>query len=360
MRLIESDEAMSSYHAWLLSSTDVPNGNIREHCIAHQTQITSIGRNVGKQVRVERYTPDGATLLGYALYTVIAVHDQKPDAVFVGYENLSDLNERLDASGAEPFTGKIDSRVIDGTEFSKHLRDNGRHRGLVVMAPHGGDIELKTAEQAKCVGERLASKCLSVWTCKGEKPGGGPFDRWHITSIDISEGSFSELNTIIDRGFEFTLAFHGWTYDSICISGSARAALKQEIKTAVQSLVPGIVVCTDDDRCCSADFNRDHPRNMVNRLAANGIQLEQSKIAREDHGLDIAHAVAEVMHPLIIVCTGPVFRASQPWQCFREGMVELFGAVSDGDAGARQCAKKRLRFRIRHCRGGNTNPCHEL
>ena len=351
---------MSSYDARLLPSTGVPNGNIREHCIAHQTQITSTGRDVGQQVRVERYTPDGATLLGYALYTVVAVHDQEPDAVFLGYESLSDLNERLDATNAEPFTGKIESRIIDDTEFTEHLRDNGRHRGLVVMAPHGGDIELYTAEQAECVGELLASQCISIWTCKGEKQGGGAFDRWHITSIDISEHSFPKLNTIIDRGFQYAIAFHGWAEDSICIGGSAPAALKQEIKAAIQEVVQGIEVCTGSEGCCPAGFNGDHPLNIVNRLAANGIQIEQSRIARENHGLDIARVVADVMRPRITVCTAPVFRASQPWQCFREGIAELFGAVSGGDAGARQCAMKRLRFRIRHCRRGNTNLCLEL
>jgi phage replication-related protein YjqB (UPF0714/DUF867 family) len=351
---------MPSYNARIRPSTDVPNGHIREHCIAHRTQITSIGRDVGQQVRVERYTPDGVTLLGYALYTVVPVHDQEPDILFLGYESLSDLTGRLDATSAEPFTGKIDSRAIDGTEFTEHLRDNGRHRGLIVMAPHGGDIELKTAEQAVCVRKELAPKCISLWTCKGEKPGGSAFDRWHITSIDISEHSFPKLNTIIDRGFEYAIAFHGWTEGSICIGGSAPAAIKQEIKVAIQAVVPEIEVCTDDDRSCPAGFNGDHPANIVNRLATNGIQIEQSKVARQTHALDIAGAVAKVIRPRITVCTAPVFRASQPWQCFREGVAELFGALSGGDAGARQCAMKRLRFRIRRCRRGNTNPCLEL
>jgi phage replication-related protein YjqB (UPF0714/DUF867 family) len=351
---------MPSYSAQVIPRTDVPNGNIREHCIAHQTQITSIGRDVGQQVRAERYAPDGVTRLGYALYTVIAVHNQEPDIVFLGYESPSDLNDRLDTTTAEPFTGKIDSRVIDDTEFTEHLRDNGRHRGLIVIAPHGGDIEPHTAEQAECVGELLVSKCISVWACKGEKPGGGAFNRWHITSIDISEHSFPKLNTIIDRGFQYAIAFHGWAEDSICIGGSAPVALKQQIKAAIQGVVPSIDVCTDEVGCCAADFNGNHPRNIVNRLATNGIQIEQSRIAREKHGLDIARAVANVMQPRIKVCTAPVFRASQPWQCIREGMAVMLRAMSSREAGSLQCATKRLQFRIRNCRRGNTNPCIEL
>ena len=118
-----------------------------------------------------------------------------------------DLRDRLGLSSTDPFTGKINSAVPDPTltddeakaksEFVERLTDNGRHRGLIVIAPHGGDIERHTDEQAERVGKRLSSKCVSVWVCKGFKNDGGAFDRWHITSTDISEDSFPKLKTVI-------------------------------------------------------------------------------------------------------------------------------------------------------------------
>ena len=307
---------MSSYNARIIPSSNIPSAPIREHCSAHHSQITTIGRNIGQQVRIGRYTPDGAKLADFALYTVIALHNEEPDVAFLGFRDPEsenhDLRDRLGLTGTDVFSGKIDSQVPHPTytdseaeansEFIERLLDNGCHSGLIAIAPHGGDIERHTDEQAERVGKQLAHKCVSVWLCKGFKKGGGAFDRWHITSTDISEESFPKLKTVIGRHFEFAVAFHGWSEDSICIGGSAPPALRLEIKTAVERAISGsgIVVATSDEGKCPGAFNGDDPKNIVNRLGANGIQLEQSKEARARYGVQIADAVADVLGPKII------------------------------------------------------------
>ena len=292
---------MPSYDARFIPNSCVPNSHIREHCSAHREQITTVGRNKGQQVRVERYTPDGLTVLDLALYTVIDVHDEEPDLVFVAYTDPEstphDLRDRLGLSSTDPFTGKINSQLTDPTltddkakeksEFVERLTDNGRHRGLIVIAPHGGNIERHTDEQAERVGKQLSPKCVSVWVCKGFKQRGGAFDRWHITSTDISENSFPKLKTVIGPHFEYAVAFHGWEHDSICIGGSAPSDLKQQIETAVVSATSGsgIDVAMDDDGTCPQGFNGTEPTNIVNRLGTNGVQIEQSKKARTRYGI---------------------------------------------------------------------------
>src|SRR5262245_17738054 len=306
---------MSSYVARFIPSTNVLGGPRREHCSVHRRQVVTIGRGAGQQVRIERYAPNGAELLDRALYTVIEVHDEEPDVVLVGYRDPEstnhDLRDRLGLPSTDPFTGKINSQVpapdlTDDkaekySEFVERLTDNGRHKGLIVIDPHGGSIESNTDEQAERVGQKLASKCVSVWLCKGFRKGGGAFDRWHITSTDISEESFPKLKTVIGRHFEYAVAFHGWNEDSICIGGSAPPALKLEIKTAVLRAVSGsIYVATSEEGTCPGAFNGDDPRNIVNRLGANGIQIEQSAEARARFGIQIADAVADVLRPKII------------------------------------------------------------
>ncbi len=297
---------MTTYNARIIP-TSIPNASLveRERCSAHRNQITTIGRNKGQQVRIEIYAPDGVTLLDFALYTVIAVHDEKPGVVFVRYRNPEsrhhDLLDRLGLSSTGPRIGKINSQVTDDHEFVESLTDNGSHRKLIVIAPHGGNIERRTDEQAERVGERLASKCVSVWICKGFKKGGGAFDRWHITSTDISEKSFPKLKTVIGRHFEYAVAFHGWDEDSICIGGSAPFGLKQQIKAKIVSTIsdPKITVASDEDGVCPESFNGNDPKNIVNRLATNGIQIEQSKNARDSYSLQIADAVADVIGPIM-------------------------------------------------------------
>jgi hypothetical protein len=69
----------------------------------------------------------------------------------------------------EPFQGKINPDVDAEaySEFVEHLTDDGDNRELVVIAPHGGDIEEHTDEQAEEVAKQPPSKGVSVWMCKG-------------------------------------------------------------------------------------------------------------------------------------------------------------------------------------------------
>ena len=150
---------------------------------------------------------------------------------------------------------------------------------MIAIAPHGGDIERHTDEEAERVCKRLSSKCVSEWVCKGFKKRGGAFDRWHITSTDISEDSFPELETVSGRTFKYAVAFNGWELDCICIGGSAPPDLKQHIKTAIERDISssGICLAMDDDGTCPERFNGIDPKNIVNRLGTNGVQIEQSK-----------------------------------------------------------------------------------
>lgn len=186
---------MPTYNAQVIPRGDIHNGHIHERCIAHHNQINTIGRNTCQQVLIKRDASDGVT---FALYTIIDVHDEEPDVVFVGYKDTEfthhDLQARLGLPSTDLFTGKVNSQVTDDSEFTEHLIDNGR--------------------------ERLSSKCVSLWGCKGFKQGGGAFNRWYITSRNISEGLFSKLKTVIGRRFEYEVALHDWSANFICIGGS--------------------------------------------------------------------------------------------------------------------------------------------
>jgi len=309
---IKRKHIQDSFNAQIkLVNNRIPNGHIREHCIANLGQINIIGRDRCQQVRIERPTANGTAL---ALYTVVDVHDQEPDIVFLD-KNEDDLRKRLELehSNVADFTGKVNAQVTDvgltdaeaeySNEFIENLADNGHNRGLIVIAPHGGNIEKYTDEQAEHVGQKLSSEYVSQWICKGFKKGGGAFDRWHITSIDISEDSFPKLKTVMRRHFEYAVAFHGWRHESICIGGTIPDDVKDQIRTAIVDVVsdPRIEVNTDYEHKCPEDFNGNSKVNIVNRLSANGLQIEQCEKARKYHGIDIADAVADVIGRLIKV-----------------------------------------------------------
>jgi phage replication-related protein YjqB (UPF0714/DUF867 family) len=287
-----------------------------------------MGLNPGRQVRIERPTANGTTV---ALYTIDA-HDQESDnAVCVGFTKPEDLRDRLGLSVKGSFKGKISAQVTAVglndeeaevySEFIEHLADNDYNSGLIVIAPHGGNIEKHTDEQAEYVYEKLlSSKRVSMWFCKGfnKKEDGDAFNRWHITSTDINEESFPKLKTVFGRGFEYAVAFHGFDDDSdeksICIGGkTVDGNLKNEIKEQIEAAVRRFQIGVYVKSSCPNQNNGNHEKNIVNRLSKNGLQIEQSKKVRttmvdEENRplrLKIAEAVANVMRRKLTVCDGP-------------------------------------------------------
>jgi phage replication-related protein YjqB (UPF0714/DUF867 family) len=110
---------------------------------------------------------------------------------------------------------------------------------------------------------------------------------YDITATEINEKSFPKLNTIYGRHFKYTIAFHGWTEDHICVGGSKNQTpidLKVRVKNAVQDalLANGShirVYASDTPEGCPGGFNGDSEDNIGNRLGINGIQIEQCIVA---------------------------------------------------------------------------------
>jgi poly-gamma-glutamate hydrolase-like protein len=204
----------------------------REHCSADPRRLAAIGRDVGQQVRITRAGRR-------ALYTVSEPRHEVPDTVVrtgpAGRQRLGTSDE---------FAGVVDSRAPHPTiseeraedegEFIERLRDDGRQARLIVIAPHGGEIEPFTDRQAERVRSRLGVRRASAWRCKGFDDDGPAFDSWHITSTDINEVSFPRLRSVISRGFAHAVAFHGFDEDEILVGGTAAPALKEQVRCALE------------------------------------------------------------------------------------------------------------------------------
>jgi phage replication-related protein YjqB (UPF0714/DUF867 family) len=138
---------------------------------------------------------------------------------------------------------------------------------------------------------------VSVWICKGFGDAlQGAFDRWHITSTDLHPASFPRLRQIATRRFRHGVAFHGFARKpgeaDVYIGGRASDSIKADIRTALEGarLPLEIRVATETD---DPKFQGRSPDNLINRLAAQGIHIEQSAKARS-FDLQIATAIASV------------------------------------------------------------------
>jgi phage replication-related protein YjqB (UPF0714/DUF867 family) len=265
-----------------------------EHCSIDPESLAAVGVAEGQQVRIERDSDERG------LYTVIPPIPDSAGVVRMG------ANGRLRLGTKELFAGVIDTQVPnpmlsdtdaeDQDEFVERL-DNRTHTGLIALAPHGGDIERHTDEQARFVASALSASC---WLCMGWHHRGAK-RHWHITSAEINEDSFPLLHRAMGLGFTYAVAFHGMEEPEILVGGAAPDALKHEVKGAILVATSGSAI-----RVRVAEpgdvFGGDDPHNIVNRITAggaNGVQIEQSAKARTDFGAAIAAAVADVYRPLL-------------------------------------------------------------
>ncbi len=256
-----------------------------EHASARPDLLQAVGLTVGRQAVIRR-DPDT-----FALYTLTdAGPEGSADVVRMGRGGRG----RLDGAEEQQFRAHLDSVAVDPDTTEEEaqrgeklleLFDAGDRPGLIVLAPHGGDIEPFTDLQAEHVRTQLCDLGVSGWRCKGFKPSGGASARWHITSTEISTASFPRLATAAATPFSHAVSFHGFSEEGrpdILIGGAAPDALKRVLRAVIAYAVAGtgltVEIASTNDPLGGAE-----EANLVNRLTAdqhNGIQIEQQPTAR--------------------------------------------------------------------------------
>jgi phage replication-related protein YjqB (UPF0714/DUF867 family) len=270
----------------------------RQELISIDTDLTTY-LALGDQCRIRRGNSN------VALYTVGELrHEGGNNRVRMGWQARAKLGTT--STFAATLQTKVVANLTDAqaqaqSEFVERLVDDGVSTSLVAVAPHGGFIEQYTDDQAALVRSLLAGKKASSWLCKGYKQGGGAYDRWHITSTDLSPNSFPGLDAIADRGFTYAVSFHGMSLDLVLVGGGAPLPLKQLVHAAIADVLQGsdieVSIANATDQ-----YAGDSPDNVVNWLTADGlggIQIEQSLRARALYGPDIAAAIADVFDKLL-------------------------------------------------------------
>lgn len=181
----------------------------------------------------------------------------------------------------------------DTGRLEEVLLDDGDNERVLVCAPHGGEIEPHTDEQARMVAQRLGSRA-SCWVCRGSTGGDvGAFDRWHVTSTAIEPADFPLLAEIAHRGFDRVVSFHGLdARNGVLVGGLAPRAEKRRLETALDDRLPVTVRAVSAGH--TAGVSRD---NLVNWLSGRrgGIQLEQGRETRDEHWPAVAATVATVV-----------------------------------------------------------------
>jgi phage replication-related protein YjqB (UPF0714/DUF867 family) len=272
--------------------------NESERCSADPATLESIGRSLGQQVRIRRR--DDPRFV--ALFTA---KQANPDTG--GGANIirAGLTGRKRLGSAEEIPAIVQAQVVDpgpqpdGVSFFEVADDDGKQAYFIAIAPHGGEIETHTDEQAELAVRELTTACFpaSLWLCKGDgDKDKGASDRWHITADDLQPACFPLLEQVMSRTFCYGVAFHGFQRKAdeadVYVGGAARRPLKVAIERVLNDLDLPIKVKIST-RYDNPKFQGFRPENIINRLTTRGIQLEQSLEARKFHR-EIACAVASV------------------------------------------------------------------
>jgi hypothetical protein len=261
-------------------------------CSAAGTQLGSVDREAGDQIRLYR-TDDQC-----AVYTVVETRDEPTDSVV-----RMGLRGRNRVGTTDSFDGVLEATVPhpelsetaarEQTEFIERLTAPA-DATVAVLSPHGGMISPSTDAQADTVADELSTEPVR-WGCQGWSDDGSAFDRWYISSLDISPASFPELARITDRPFDHVVSFRGLDDQGVYISGFADSAFIADIAAGIESTVDSSVSVITNDRPTA---ERPDGGAIAHRLAASdgaSVWIGQHRTVREDHGDGIATAVADAI-----------------------------------------------------------------
>jgi phage replication-related protein YjqB (UPF0714/DUF867 family) len=107
--------------------------------------------------------------------------------------------------------GLDDKEAEERGEFIEHLNHDGQNHRLVVIAPHGGEIEPWTDKQAEYVRNHFSSERVSLWICKGfsSKDDDDAFERCILHLPNLAKNHSPRLTRFLDRSLNIPLPFMG-------------------------------------------------------------------------------------------------------------------------------------------------------
>ncbi|WP_165075938.1 poly-gamma-glutamate hydrolase family protein [Paludisphaera rhizosphaerae] len=268
----------------------------QEHCEIDADRLAALGAKPGQQARIYK---DSST---FAVYTLIPRQEEPDTIIRMGLSG----RQRMGKDAPDSFSATVaivpaprseltDEQADTQGELVERLDDDGTHTGLLIMAPHGGEIERPTDLQSIRLKEKLGKPRVSTWILKGYDPPGPQtaYGRWHITSTEISEASYPLLAQAGKRRYDYAFSFHGKAAEGLLVGGTGPMELKQEVAEALKKAVgdKGVEVVIAYQ---GQPLGGTTPSNIVNRYTDRGIQLEQGPTARREYWKEIADAVAEV------------------------------------------------------------------
>lgn len=280
------------------------------YCEVATRTARELGIEAGDQIRVAVDDPLGDVDFSEKIFTVAGLIRGRSGTVWTTWEELATIGAQNHTDGTistvvpNPSIDLVQTAEVND-EFAEMVcnEDASAESGLVLLAPHGGHIEHHTGRQAI---EASDTYDLTSWACFGfssskQRIGsssiGGAFDRWHVTSTEISRDSFPELDRIADVGYETALSFHGSTKSDVRVGGRADER-KQRVVEALRPAYADAGIDVAVRVASREEYAGRNQNNVVNRITADGdggIQIEQPSRIRMNHHQITARTAVEAL-----------------------------------------------------------------
>ena len=160
---------------------------------------------------------------------------------------------------------QLENETVEGVDWKKDTRDNSTK--VLIVAPHGGNIEQGTTEATKALAEKGNYDYFSFEAIRPKNN-----TELHVTSTHYDDPT---LNQMI-KNRTATISIHGAAgTDQIIYLGGPRSTLRDEMGTQLKS--SGFTVMVPPDRIGGVKKN-----NFINREENNtGVQLELTTALRK-------------------------------------------------------------------------------
>lgn len=181
-----------------------------------------------------------------------------------------------------------DQSVEGGDSSDQRWAEHLTHRdsdSIVAIAPHGGQMEPYTDAQPFHLSTSL-SDC-SAWTFCGYTEEGSARDVYYTTSTAIEPSEYELLSGLLRQQFDLAIAFHGYAPDrehpEVYVGGTLPAGDRTKVASAIETETGLESTSARPGDGLNAEYGGTAADNILNRLAEDSLQLEQTLAARKNH-----------------------------------------------------------------------------
>lgn len=264
------------------------------YCSINPEIANNLDRMPGQQIRIDPIPQSSHS----AVFTIDELHDDDAD-VRVSKKGRT----RLEMSPGDQVTlfpiapeDLTRMQACEQDTITEIVWDHGA-TDLIICAPHAGDIESNTGQAASIVRKKVGRSQASAWFVFSYGP--NAFERFHVTSGDISSVSYPGLNSLAERGFNHAVSFHVWNGDEILVGGRADKHEREQVAERLRQAVNGTrPIVTDYD---DMKYAGNTEQNFVNWLTMDnsGIQIEMPPLIAHRYRKRVARAVARFYNEIL-------------------------------------------------------------